>query len=94
MGMAAIAGCPYWCANYDLDVALVCMNTPALITMSDLWDATSFAADTFSIDSPSNINKAKIWLFSGTQDTIVAPGIPFKRSLFVSFPLLTNPFGY
>ena len=69
-GAAIIAGCAYWCAAGNAEAALLCMkgdaNVPALLL------ATEYAAALLSIDNTRNMENDKIWLFSGTEDTIVS----------------------
>merc|ERR1712137_229699 len=70
-GVAAIAGCAYWCANANLALALECMDGYAVVP--ELVSATEYAAFTLSIDDPSHMKNSLVWLFSGTSDTVVSP---------------------
>jgi len=78
-GVGVIAGGPYWCANGNLVTALTaCMADPQYISVDELIVATSYAYSLDSIDDPSNLQKQQVWLFSGTQDTIVFQGVMKK----------------
>jgi len=78
-GAGIIAGAPYWCANGNAVTATTtCMLYPALISISQLVSATRYAYATNSIDSPNNLANAKVYLFSGSKDTIVNPGVVGK----------------
>lgn len=72
-GAGVIAGGPYYCAAGNLSYAGICMGlvpyappNPALM----LGAAQGFAANG-QIDALSNLKRARIYLFSGTRDTIV-----------------------
>lgn len=74
-GAAIIAGCAYYCANANVDTAFLCMDGTAII--SELIEATNYAAATLSIDQPSNLKNDKVWLFSGKNDTVVSQSVYF-----------------
>jgi hypothetical protein len=79
MGMAAIAAPPYFCANANLAIALSsCMMFPSGISVEELWAATTMVFSAGTIDNPKNMANSKVWLFSGTQDSIVNPGVVRK----------------
>eukprot|EP01103_Thecamoeba_quadrilineata_P016930 TRINITY_DN5827_c0_g2_i1.p1 TRINITY_DN5827_c0_g2~~TRINITY_DN5827_c0_g2_i1.p1 ORF type:complete len:361 (+),score=25.56 TRINITY_DN5827_c0_g2_i1:86-1084(+) len=85
MGVGVVAGGPYWCANDNLVTATTaCMETPDLIVVTELVSATSFAYNTKSIDSPGNIGKSKLFLFSGTLDSVVKTGVVKKTASYYS----------
>lgn len=75
MGMAAIAGCAFYCANANIPTALLCSKGFAVVP--ELIAATTFAELTLSIDNTRNMEDDKIWLFSGTYDDVVATGLYF-----------------
>eukprot|EP00026_Physarum_polycephalum_P014569 Phypoly_transcript_15100.p1 GENE.Phypoly_transcript_15100~~Phypoly_transcript_15100.p1 ORF type:complete len:289 (+),score=22.61 Phypoly_transcript_15100:1-867(+) len=78
-GAGIVAGPPYYCANANIAVALSsCMTTPALISVTELRAATTYAHTMLSIDNPKNIANSKVYIFSGTQDSIVDPGVCSK----------------
>jgi len=68
---------PYMCAQ-DLNT---CIYDPALISVAELVSLTNVAAQNNEIDSTSNLKNDRVYLFSGTIDTIVNPG---KSPRFVS----------
>jgi len=78
VGVGVIAGAPYWSAQDNAVVGLSVMTNPSLIDLSVLYSETSFAFGTNSIDSPANLQGSKVYLFSGTQDTVVVPGVMQK----------------
>lgn len=66
---------PYWCAQDDVTIALsACMSNPELISVPELVAITRATARSFTIDDPRNMENHKVFLFSGTNDTIVVPG--------------------
>jgi len=78
-GAGVIAAPPYWCAKDKLSVALIsCTTSPSLISLTELYAATQYAYGVGSIDSPSYLANSKVWLFAGTGDTIVVPGVVQK----------------
>jgi len=78
-GAGVVAGGPYWCAQDDAAVALsACMRDPSLISLNELWAATDYAEALASIDSTKHLMGSRVLLFSGQQDTVVAPGVMQK----------------
>ena len=51
------------------------MKSPELIVVSQLVTITYTAAVFLTIDSPSNIKNDNVYLYSGTADTVVVPGM-------------------
>eukprot|EP01119_Soliformovum_irregulare_P003197 TRINITY_DN13534_c0_g1_i1.p1 TRINITY_DN13534_c0_g1~~TRINITY_DN13534_c0_g1_i1.p1 ORF type:complete len:336 (-),score=58.30 TRINITY_DN13534_c0_g1_i1:37-924(-) len=79
MGAGIIAGGPYWCANGNVEVALnACTIYPEYISVLELIAATEYAEGLESIDNTDNMWNDRIWLLSGTLDTIVYPGVVKK----------------
>eukprot|EP00033_Pygsuia_biforma_P000594 GCRY01000702.1.p1 GENE.GCRY01000702.1~~GCRY01000702.1.p1 ORF type:complete len:333 (+),score=61.86 GCRY01000702.1:217-1215(+) len=79
LGAAIIAGGPYYCANNDVALATGnCMKYPDLISVDELIVSTENAAVSSQIDSPKHLADSKVWLFSGTKDTVVHPGVVKK----------------
>ena len=67
---------PYWCAQLGLEHAMIdCMTVPSLIDVQKLVEATEFAYATGTIDNPSHLSKDRVFLFSGSNDTVVHPGV-------------------
>ncbi|KAL0248946.1 hypothetical protein GEMRC1_004180 [Eukaryota sp. GEM-RC1] len=78
-GMGSFAGGPYWCANANVVIAQTCcMADPVCIIVSELVAATRFARTTLSIDSPSHMEDAKIFVYSPSDDSTVNPGVARK----------------
>lgn len=74
-GAAIFAGGPYYCSVGNLGMATTtCMQNNPAITQSGinlLETDTVLWANYGWIDSPSNLAKQKIYLYSGTNDTVV-----------------------
>jgi len=84
-GAAIIAGGPYWCAKGNKTIALAdCNTSPSRISISDLEEFTNSEASAKEIDSPSHLSTARVWLFSGLNDTIVNPGVVRKLQDYYS----------
>lgn len=73
-GAGIVAGLPYYCAGGDVEIALKCMSSPDSIDLKALYDATAYAYSLDTIDDPSQLANSKVYLYSGTNDTIVSPG--------------------
>ena len=66
---------PYYCAEGQLTNALVrCMTSPATIDVKVLEDKMRGFAASGDIDDTNNIKGDKVYLYSGTKDTVVDPG--------------------
>ncbi len=67
---------PFWCAQDNVYIALnSCMKYPELISVSELVKITYSTALSLTIDSPSNMKNDRVYLFSGSQDTVVKQGM-------------------
>ena len=74
----ALSG-PFWCAQDDVAIALsACMKSPDLISVDKLVTITYTTALSDSIDNPTNMASDRVYLFSGTKDTVVNPGVMKK----------------
>ena len=51
------------------------MKYPELISVSELVKITYSTALSLTIDSPSNMKNDRVYLFSGSQDTVVKQGM-------------------
>jgi len=85
-GVGVVAGGPYWCAEADLDDALFGFSGPVLratgacmtgrppsdLTLADFTAKADAKAKSGEIDPLEDIARQKIYLFHGTNDTIVA----------------------
>ncbi|XP_070548396.1 poly(3-hydroxybutyrate) depolymerase-like [Ptychodera flava] len=79
MGSGIVAAGPYHCAQGSTLRALQdCMNAPNNINVQQLVDFTHEKAQSGEIDPVSFFENGKTYLFSGSQDTTVDPGVMFK----------------
>jgi len=58
------------------------MTTPDLIDVSALVAATYYAYAVGSIDNPANIEYSNVYIYSGTEDTVVNPGVVKKAESY------------
>lgn len=70
IGSGVIGGGPYYCAQNSLTQSGVCTQTPALVSLDPLVSTTKKYEKEGLIDDLSNLQNAKIWLFSGTLDVV------------------------
>eukprot|EP01029_Cantina_marsupialis_P027871 TRINITY_DN774109_c0_g1_i1.p1 TRINITY_DN774109_c0_g1~~TRINITY_DN774109_c0_g1_i1.p1 ORF type:complete len:333 (-),score=81.22 TRINITY_DN774109_c0_g1_i1:603-1601(-) len=79
-GAGIFAAGPFYCSNNNVALALAnCMKTPDLISVTELEAITyqtHYTTDT--IDNPHNMKGSRVYLFSGTEDTVVFPGVVKK----------------
>jgi poly(3-hydroxybutyrate) depolymerase len=80
IGVGALAGGPFYCAQAKLTIALTaCMADPTFINLEELISITwATYTTTGTIDSPSYTKGDKIWLYSGTQEEKVKNGVVAK----------------
>jgi|SRR5450830_732556 len=71
MGVGVVAGGPYNCAYVNLGGIVTCMSGAPSGEMS--WVAAQGFATLGQIDPVSDIAKQKVYVFSGTKDTVVKP---------------------
>ncbi|KAK3106431.1 hypothetical protein FSP39_019772 [Pinctada imbricata] len=74
MGAGIIAGVPFACSDGNLAGATKCMLTPALETVFTYERLVSSGALFGNVDSASSMANDKIYIFAGTQDSVVNPG--------------------
>lgn len=73
--MNKINAVPYNCASTGLIGATMCMSMPSTININTLISqANSFAA-TNMIDPTSNLRGDRVFIFHGTADSTVLPGL-------------------
>lgn len=78
-GAAIVAGGPYWCAgDSPITAQGACMQQPSRISVPLLAAITTSTALTGTIDPTSNLRNASVYLFSGSRDTTVVPGVVKK----------------
>jgi len=81
-GVGIVAGIPYYCAQDSVLLAASCMQQPASILVTTLVAATKYAYTVHSIDSPALLASSKVYLYSGTKDTVVNPGTMVKLQAY------------
>lgn len=75
IGVGVFAGGPYYCAEGSVSQAMVnCMYVPSTDISKLISEAKDFASKKY-IDSLDNLNGAKVYLYSGSKDTVVNPTI-------------------
>jgi len=87
VGVAALAAGPYYCARGSLSTAWnLCMTGNPTVSKNDVRDPR--------VDPLANIAKARVWLFSGTEDRTVAPAVvqalAKQYALFGAVPVLVQ----
>lgn len=78
-GAGVVAGGPYFCAKDDQQTALTvcscvgmpCNGAQALQQVPSYVDVTRQNADAARIDATANLAASKVWLFSGSADSVV-----------------------
>lgn len=75
-GAGVVAGGPYYCAEGSVFNATGrCMTSPAGIPVSTLVNTTHSWASQGLIDPVANLQNSRVYLFSGTLDSSVKPGV-------------------
>ncbi len=75
-GAGVVAGGPFYCAEGSIVSATGrCMASPAGIPTSTLISTTNSWANQGLIDPVANLQNSKVYLFSGTKDSVVKPGV-------------------
>jgi len=75
-GVAIFAGGPYYCAQNNLNTALLaCMNNLNTVSLPVLESYARTSASIGAIDPLTNLAKHKVYIFSGTQDATVKPSV-------------------
>jgi hypothetical protein len=100
-GAGIIAGGPYYCARGDVTTATTicsctgipffssCLVAPGATEVNELISVTDRNARDGAIDSISNLAKHKIWMLSGTADSIVPQ--PVMNDLHTYYRHYINP---
>jgi len=86
-GCALFAGGPYYCSQGSVNTAqLACMALPAQINLVTLERETRSFATAGHIDPVSNLDDARVFVWSGTKDTVVKAAVVDKaRDLYLKF---------
>ena len=75
-GAGVVAGGPFYCAQGSVVTATgACMASPAGIAVSSLVTNTNNWGSQGLIDPVANLQSSKLYLFSGTLDSAVKPGV-------------------
>ncbi|MBA3496908.1 MAG: hypothetical protein H0X13_12150 [Ramlibacter sp.] len=75
-GVGVVAGGPFYCAEGSITNATGrCMASPAGIPTSTLVSTTNNWASQGLIDPVANMQQSKVYLFSGSLDSTVKPGV-------------------
>jgi poly(3-hydroxybutyrate) depolymerase len=75
-GAGVVAGGPFYCAQGSVVTATsACMASPAGISVSSLVTNTNNWASQGLIDPVANLQSSRLYLFSGTLDSAVKPGV-------------------
>ncbi len=73
-GMGSIAGGIFGCANGDSSRALsVCMKSPEQINVQDYVSKIATASKNGKIDPLENLKNSRIFIFAGSNDTVILP---------------------
>jgi len=85
-GAGVIAGGPFYCAELGGAVSAQsqCMKNPAFIDVDALLSITKNTELTRTIDLLDNLQNSRVFLFSGTLDSVVNPGVVKKLELYYS----------
>ena len=91
-GVGVVAGGPFYCAEGSVVNATGrCMVTPASIPTSTLVNTTNTWASQGLIDPVANMQASKVYLFSGTLDSVVKTGsMDALRTYYNSFVPAAN----
>lgn len=91
-GAGVVAGGPFYCAEGSIVNATGrCMVTPASIPTSTLVNTTNTWAGQGLIDPVANLQASKVYLFSGTLDSVVKTGsMDALRTYYNSFVPAAN----
>ena len=91
-GAGVVAGGPFYCAEGSVVNATGrCMASPAGIPTSTLVSTTNTWASQGTIDPVANLQGSKVYLFSGTLDSVVKTGaMDALRTYYNSFVPTAN----
>jgi len=78
-GAGLLAGNPYWCSQGEYSTALgACMDRPERVVISELTTQTTKYASSGDIDATNNMYNSRVFVLSGTLDSVVNPGLGQK----------------
>lgn len=99
VGAGVVAGGPYYCAAGNMAYTGICMGQIAILPPNPalMVGAARGFANTRQIDALSNLKKRRVYVFSGTRDSVVRPaavdatteffrqiGVPAANLLYVN----------
>jgi hypothetical protein len=80
---AIIAGGPYWCTQGSaVKGNPACVTEPSLININASIDYANTASNAGRIDNVSNLATANVYIYSGTLDSVVVPGVVAQTVAF------------
>ncbi|XP_063786147.1 poly(3-hydroxybutyrate) depolymerase-like [Pseudophryne corroboree] len=80
VGAGLFAGGPFYCAKGSMMTATgACMSMPTSIDVNSLKTQTQSYANSGLVDPVSNLANSKVYIFSGSRDTTVVPGVVKKQ---------------
>lgn len=89
-GAGVVAGGPYRCAENSFFHAIGrCMARPADIDVNHLLSITQQSAKDNAIDSTAHLKDSKVYLYSGTLDSTVKPGVVLALKAY--YEAMVNP---
>lgn len=89
-GAGVVAAGPFYCAENSMFNAIgKCMARPTEIDVNRLLSITRQLAKTNEIDSVANLQESKVYLYSGTLDSTVRPGVVLALKAY--YESLVNP---
>ncbi|XP_075131997.1 poly(3-hydroxybutyrate) depolymerase-like [Leptodactylus fuscus] len=79
VGAALFAGGPFYCAIGNMVTATsACMKFPSTISLIPLKVYTETCASTGLIDPLSNLARGRVFIFSGSKDSVLVQGVAKK----------------
>ncbi|CAN2390834.1 hypothetical protein PRIEUP_LOCUS871, partial [Pristimantis euphronides] len=82
---------PYYCAEDSrLTAVTTCFNLSSRINLTALITQTQYYASIGLIDPPSNLSNSRVYIYSGSLDSIIAPGVVKKQELYYT-SYITGP---
>lgn len=82
-GVGLFAGGPYHCAIANAVTATTsCMEYPDTIMIRGIEETADLYGTTYLVDKTKNLEKTKVFIFSGTEDKTVVPGVAKKAAEF------------
>ncbi|CAF3968254.1 unnamed protein product [Adineta steineri] len=90
-GCGIVAGPPYYCAQGNMMSAIgACMNGPATsVSSANIQTKLKAYATSGNVDSTAHIKDDPVYIFSGTNDRVVIPGV-VKINEQIYTPLSAN----